>query len=326
MTDELLFRYVSGQAGDDEKKEVWKWVALSEERERELSRMINSWVLASLNNEYDRFKKEQAIQLIMEKISALNKKPVRKIIQIKWLKQAAVILVVIGLTSLGYFLSNMQISQSGYTEIIVPKGERSKVVLPDGSTVQINGGSQLRLEPSFQTGKRKVHLEGEAFFDVTHDKSHPFLVETSNLQVEVLGTSFNVCSYSDDRTITTYLESGKIKISIDGKEDIFLAPSEVLKFEKATGEITMNTIEDHRFSDWTKGILNIQGETIEELAKKLERRFDVEINFGDDEVRNHTYSGSIKDTNLETILEALKFASSLNYEQNEKAVTLYSLK
>jgi ferric-dicitrate binding protein FerR (iron transport regulator) len=152
------------------------------------------------------------------------------------------------------------------------------------------------------------------------------LVETGILEVEVLGTSFNVCSYSDDKTITTYLESGKVKISINGKEDIFLTPSEVLKFEKSTGKVTTRTIDDHCFSDWTKGMLNIKGETIEELAKKLERRFDVEIQFGDSEVQNHTYSGTIQDENLNTVLEALKFASSLNYKQNGKIVTIYSLK
>ncbi|HBL78099.1 MAG: hypothetical protein A2W90_13510 [Bacteroidetes bacterium GWF2_42_66] len=326
MTDELLFRYITEQADENEKQEVKEWVAVSEEREQELSGMKNSWVLAGLNNEVDPLKKEQAIQRIMDKISALNKKPVRKIIHAKWLKYAAVILLVIGLTSLGYLISNLQFSNSGYTEIIVPKGERSKIILPDGSTVQLNGGSQLKFEPTFQSGKRKVLLEGEAFFDVTHDKTHPFLVETGILEVEVLGTSFNVCSYSDDKTITTYLESGKVKISIAGKEDIFLTPSEALKFEKSTGKVTMRTIDDHCFSDWTKGMLNIKGETIEELAKKLERRFDVEIQFGDSEVQNHTYSGTIQDENLNTVLEALKFASSLNYKQNGKVVTIYSLK
>ena len=328
MTDEILFKYISDQADDKEKQAVRQWASVSEKRQQELFRMKNSWILSGLESEIDPVKKEKAIQLIMDKISAINKKENFKKRWVKRFKYAAVILLIVGVSGVsGYFISNFTSSNSGFTEIIVPKGERSKVVLPDGSKVQLNGGTQLKFESTFQTGKRKVFLNGEAFFEVTHDKFHPFVVETNNMfHVEVLGTTFNVSAYSDDKAITTYLETGKVKISIDGEDNIILTPKEVLRFEKAGGKITKQTINDHRFSDWTKGILNIKGETIEELAKKLERRFDIQIIFGDDDVRAHTYSGSIKDENLNTILEALKFTSALNYERNNKAVIIYSRK
>jgi ferric-dicitrate binding protein FerR (iron transport regulator) len=328
MTDEILFKYISDQADDNEKRKVQEWSTVSEERKHELSRMKNSWVLASLSNEIDPIIKERAIQLILDKIKTLNRKNNFRDVRIKWMKYAATILLIIGLSvASGYFISVSKFSNSSFTEVIVPNGERSKVILPDGSIVWLNGGSQLKFESAFQSGKRNVVLVGEAFFEVAPNKSHPFLVGTnSKLQVEVLGTSFNVCSYPDDKIITTYLASGKVKISINGEDDVFLKPSEVLKFEKSSGEMIKQTIGDDRFFDWTRGILNIKGETIEELAKKLERRFDVGILFGDNEVRNHIYSGVIKDENLNTVLEALKFASSLEYEQNGKIITIYSQK
>ena len=113
---------------------------------------------------------------------------------------------------------------------------------------------------------------------------------------------------------------------MEGQADTYLKPSEVLKFNKPDGTAEKQTVNDHRFSDWTKGILNIKGETIEELARKLERRFDVRISFGDAEVRKHTYSGSIRDEELETVLEALQFTSSLKYERHGKIVTICSVK
>lgn len=326
MNEELLFRYLTDQAGEQEKKEVRDWLTAFPKGEQELARIKNSWVLSGIGNETDPYKKEQAIRQIMAKIGAINKKPAQKAAYTKWLKYAAILVFSIGLGSLGYFISARKYTNIGYTEIIVPKGERSKVVLPDGSTVQLNSGSQLKFKSSFQTKKREVFLEGEAFFDVTHDKSRPFMVEAGALQVEVLGTSFNVSSYPDDRSATTYLESGKVKVRINGKKDILLAPSESIEFEKTSGKITKQAVNDHRFSDWTKGILNIKGETIEELAKKLERRFNVEIRFGDSEIRNRTYSGSINDEDLNTVLEALAFASSLRYKKEEKAVILFAKK
>ncbi|MDX9881067.1 MAG: FecR domain-containing protein [Prolixibacteraceae bacterium] len=326
MNDELLLKYLTDQADKHEKEEVRDWLAVFPQGEQELARIKNIWVLAGIGNETDPQKKEQAIRKIMEKIRVINKKPVRKTVSVKWLKYAAVLVFSIGLGVSGYFISGLQYSTAGYTEIIAPKGERSKVVLPDGSTVQLNSGSRLKFNSSFQSGKRDVFLQGEAFFDVVRDKSRPFTVEAGIFQVEVLGTSFNVSSYPDDRIASTYLESGKVKIRIEGEKDIFLAPSEIIEYEKTSGKITKQAVNDHRFSDWTKGILNIKGETIEELAKKLERRFNIEIRFGDNAIRDRIYSGTIQDEDLNTVLEALAFASSLKYEKQEKAVILSSEK
>jgi ferric-dicitrate binding protein FerR (iron transport regulator) len=326
MTDELLLKYISGQATEKEIRDVHEWASNSEEYMQELSRMKNIWILAGLDNELDPVKKEQEIRRILTKVRALNQKARKSTLRLKWLKYAAVIFVVIGLSgSSGYFLSQSQIENLvGYTEIIVPRGERSGVVLPDGSTVQLNGGSNLKFEPSFRNAKRMVVLEGEAFFDVAHDQSRPFIVEAAGLQVEVLGTRFNVASYPEDRFIIAYLESGKVKIDMEGQNEVFLKPSEAVEFDKTTGEFQKITQTDQRLTDWTKGILTVKGETIEILSKRLERRFDINILFGDDEVRNHLYTGSIRDEDLITVLDALKFASSLNYKKEGKIVTLYS--
>lgn len=327
MTEETLIKYITGQADAGEVNHIKAWASASEERQRELARMKNSWILSGLGNDVDQLIKEPEIRRILDKIRMVNKGDCKKPLRVKLLKYAAVLFLTISLSgSVGYFISQSILPASEYTRIIVPKGERSKVVLPDGSTVQLNGGSQLKFSPAVHSGKRTVLLEGEAFFDVAHDPSHPFVVETGKLQIKVLGTRFNVSSYPDDKTITTYLEKGKVEVRIKGQGDTYLKPTEALKFDKLTGNTTKRVITDSRFSDWTKGILNIKGETIEELAKKLERRFDIHILFGDHEVRKHIYSGSIKDENLETVLEALRFASSLKYEKHEKTVTICSVK
>ena len=325
MTEETLIKYITGQADAVEAGQVGTWASASEERQKELGRIRNVWILSGLGNEVDQLIKEPEIRRILDKIRI--KKDPKKTRRLKLLKYAAVLFFVVSISGfLGYLISQSAIPASEYTGIIVPKGERSKVVLPDGSTVQLNGGSQLRFSPGYRSGKRSVFLEGEAFFEVAHDRFHPFVVEAGNLHIEVLGTKFNISSYPDDETITTYLEEGKVKVCIEGQGDTYLKPSEVLKFNKPDGTAEKQTVSDHRFSDWTKGILNIKGETIEELARKLERRFDIRISFGDAEVRKHTYSGSIKDEELETVLEALKFTSSLKYKKHGKSVTICSVK
>lgn len=327
MTEETLIKYITGQADAVEAGQVETWASASEDRQKELGRIRNVWILSGLGHEVDQLIKEPEIRRILDKIRIIGKKDLKETRRLKLLKYAAVLFFVVSISGfLGYLISRSANPSSEYAGIIVPKGERSKVVLPDGSTVQLNGGSQLRFSPGYRSGKRVVFLEGEAFFEVAHDRFHSFVVEAGNLQIEVLGTKFNISSYPDDETVTTYLEEGKVKICMEGQADTYLKPSEVLKFNKTAGTAKKQTVSDHRFSDWTKGILNIQGETIEELARKLERRFDVRISFGDAEVRKHTYSGSIRDEELETVLEALQFTSSLRYEKHGKSVTICSVK
>lgn len=326
MTDEVLFKYISGQATSDEKSEVRCWVEESEDRRKELIRLKNIWIVAGLENEPEHVNKEEEIDRIWNLIREMNGNTKSKSLRMTWLKYAAAILLLVGISgTAGYFLSNSE-STSAYTEIYVPKGERSTVVLPDGSTVQLNSDSHLKFKSSFSAKKRDVTLEGEGFFKVVHDENRPFVVETPAMQVQVLGTEFNVCSYPTDSIATAFLQTGKVKISSNKSDEVFLTPNEVFTYNKITHESAKAKIQDQRFVDWTKGILTIKEETIGELSKKLERRFNIQIRFGDNEVKEHMYTGSIKDEDLNTLLEALTFASSIHYERQGDTIILYSKK
>jgi ferric-dicitrate binding protein FerR (iron transport regulator) len=326
MNEEVLFKYISGQANSEEKSEVQHWVDESDDRKKELIRLKNVWIMSGLENEPEHINKEEEINRIWGIIREMTGNTKNKSLRMTWLKYAAAILLLVGISgTVGYFLSNSG-SESSYTEIYVPKGERSTVVLPDGSTVQLNSDSHLKFRSSFSAKKRDVTLEGEGFFKVVHDKDRPFVVETPTMQVQVLGTVFNVCSYPTDSIATTFLQSGKVKINSNKRDEIFLSPNEVFTYNKTTHESAKSKIQDQRFTDWTKGILTIKEETIGELSKKLERRFNIQIRFGDNEVKEHIYTGSIKDEDLNTLLEALTFVSSINYKKEGNTITLFSKK
>jgi ferric-dicitrate binding protein FerR (iron transport regulator) len=324
MTDELIFKYISGQTNTDESIEIQNWVQESEGRKQELARLKNVWVIAGLNNEIDPVIKNDEIDRIWKTIRQLSQKEQKRRLQILLTKYAAAILFLVGFSgTLGYFISHrVNVSPPEMTEIIVPRGQRSSIVLPDGSNVQLNSDSHLKFI-SFQTGKRKVILDGEGFFQVTHDHSRPFVVEARGVEIEVLGTTFNVSSYPNDSVITTYLVNGKVKIS-NTRDEVVLSPSEVYKYNRTTHESSKMKVSDQRFSNWTKGVLTVEGETIAELSKKLERRYNVRIFFGDEEVKQHMYTGSIRDENLKLLLDALEFASSITYKQKGDSIILYS--
>lgn len=326
MTEEILYKYISEQANAEESTLVKQWVGNSEERKQELIRLKNSWILAGLDNEIDPKMKASEIERIWSIIKKMNSDVRRKELRLQFLKYAAAILLIVGISgTIGFFVStSVSNSNTKFTEISVPKGERSTVILPDGSTVLINSNSQLKFASSFNSGKRKVMLSGEAYFNVTHDKSHPFIVETSSLQIEVLGTKFNISSYPNDQLSTTFLESGKVRISSANAENVILSPNEAFVFNKFSQKSEKIVMNDKRLMDWTKGVMTINGETIGELAKKIERRFNVTITFMDNAVKEHVYTGSIKDEDLNTVLEAIKFASSIEYERKGNQIILSS--
>ncbi len=324
MTDELLYNYITGQTNADESRMVQKWAHESEERVLELSRMKNAWILAGLDNELDLSLKNQEIERIWGMIHQLNLKEINKFKRIRFIKYAAAILFLIAFSgTAGYFISNSSSrSYSELTEIIVPKGDRSSVVLPDGSKVQLNSESRLKFV-SFHSGERRVLLEGEGFFQVTHNESQPFVVEAHGIQIEVLGTTFNVSSYPNDSIVTAYLVNGKVKVT-NRNDVVTLNPREAYSYNNTTHESSKVVVANQRLTNWTNGVLTIEGETIAELSKKLERRYNVRILFGDEEVKKHIYTGSIRDEDLRVVLEALEFASAIKYKQKSDTITLFS--
>lgn len=328
MTEDLLFKYISGNSTLDEELEVRNWESVSDERKKELARLKNIWVISGLDNGMDLGKRDEQIERILAIIRQLNSQAKKRTLFQKVTRYAAAAILLAGISgTIGYYISYSKFnSPPQFTEIFVPKGERSTVLLPDGSTVQLNSESCLKFASEFHSPTRKVSLSGEAFFNVTPNKSKPFIVEMKDFSIEVLGTSFDVSCYPNDSLITTFLQSGKVKINSGKSDDVFLSPNEAYFYNKATQESKKIKVKDHRYMDWTTGRLTINSETIGEFAKKLERRFNVKFEFGDAEAKNHIYSGSIKDEDINTLLEALTFASDIAYKRSGDTITLYSKK
>ena len=326
MTHNLLFKYISGQASLDEIQHVRVWVEGSDKRAAELSRLKNIWILSGLDNGIDPEIKSVEIQKILSKIRKISLDQ-KKIRSYQWIKYAAAVAAIVLFSGIGSLMVSkfITIQPDGITEVIASRGERSKVILPDGSTVMLNCGSSLKFPNFFKANKREVVLEGEAFFEVVKSKSIPFIVAASDVNVQVLGTRFNVKCYPEDKSIETFLESGSVEVSSDeSNNSVVLKPLEAVLYSKTTKLFSEIEIQNGAKSDWTRGILTFNNETIEELANKLERRYDIDIVFGSEGVKDRIYTGSISDDNLFTVLEAIKFASSINYHVKGKTVTLSS--
>lgn len=206
--------------------------------------------------------------------------------------------------------------------VAVEKGQKANVILPDGSKVWVNSDSRLTYGSRFNSHERILHLEGEAYFEVAPDKERPFIVETNQLSVQALGTSFDVKNYEEEDHISTVLMTGKVKVESE-KNCIFLEPNEKVTFNKTTGSMRKSTIENaRRYADWKFNLLSFQAETFERIVHTLERYYNTRIVFESESLKKYRFTGSIGNTSLESVLQILSLTSPLTYEVRDSVILL----
>jgi ferric-dicitrate binding protein FerR (iron transport regulator) len=174
-----------------------------------------------------------------------------------------------------------------FVECIVPDGEIRTVTLPDSSVVKVNSGSIL-IYPQRFTDTRDIFLSGEAYFTVTKDETRPFIVKTSDMDVEALGTVFNVSAYTDSKNLSASLESGKINVVFKNmnKEPVILLPDEQVTYNKSSGLIEKKTVKIENIIAWIKGNIVIQSMSVNEVVKIIERKYAVKVYLDPDKYRN----------------------------------------
>ena len=207
-----------------------------------------------------------------------------------------------------------------FTEICVTHGSKLSTQLPDGTQVWLNSGSILRYPQSFSRRKRQVELLGEAYFDVAHDPSHPFIVNAGDIDLRVLGTRFNVMAYPDEDHVSATLEQGKV--SVERKNDerkaswlCYLEPGEHAVYKKEKGTISKSLSRTDKYTSWKDGKLIFRNDPLEQVIERLERWYNTEIEIaGDHKLPKTPYTLTIEDESITQVLEYLAVASAITWE------------
>ncbi|MFS4467854.1 FecR family protein [Maribacter sp. 2210JD10-5] len=209
-----------------------------------------------------------------------------------------------------------------HNTIKVPFGKRFQLELSDGTLVHLNAGSQLRYPVSFPSeGNRKVVLEGEAFFKVAKDSAHKFIVNTNDLNIEVLGTEFNVSAYSEDTSIKTTLREGSVRVfSEDG--ELYLLPNEQSSYDKNLGDFKKKSVKVSQFTKWMQGELVFRSMPFSEIIKKLERHFDVSIINKNKALDKEKFTARFVDENIDQVMSYFSKSYGFEYTIEGKTITI----
>lgn len=203
--------------------------------------------------------------------------------------------------------------------------ETRTVNLPDGTSVTLNHYSTLTYPERFKTDNREVELNGEAYFEVSKDKKHPFIVQTEAVDVRVLGTQFNVDAYRDSPDVRTTLLTGSVAVSNkSNSEHMILKPNEIAIYNKVEKKLTRKLLEDATDEiSWRHGEFIFDDVPLRDIARELSNSFGTTIQITDSTLQNYRISARFRNgEDLETILSVLQDAGYFNYSHNDKQITI----
>lgn len=323
MDHEILQRYIEGNSTQQEKEDVARWLDVDEKHMQEFLLLRNVYDV-SLWRGKDTFAKIEE-EHSDENGNSNNKRRIKLVRE--FLKIAAVFLLALGCYHL--FLSpGMQIQNTNVAlqTVYAPEGQRAEVVLSDGTKVWLNAKSSITFPNDFSGAERLVKLDGEAYFDVTHDDLKKFVVKTDEYQVKVHGTEFNVNAYSNSSVFETALIAGSVEVVSNATaESIMLSPNKKVYAEN--NKLVLTDLESQDQFLWKKGILFFENQDVKDIFEKLELYYDVKIEVRNREILSNKYQYTGKfwsKDGIEHVLKVLQLRHNFKYTKDEmNNITIY---
>lgn len=314
--DEQLVRYFSGELPAGERLELIHRVEADSQLKAEFIRLQNLTAvsqLASLSG--DRSEGIKGFKMFTMRV----KRNSRGKLFIYTVKYAAVMLVIIALTHWATLYFTGVFTEPTFNTLHVPAGQRAQITLHDGTEVWLNAQSTLMYPSHFSKRNRAVEITGEAFFDVVHEKGRPFIVSTQHINIEVLGTEFNVYSYPNAGYIQTDLIEGSVSISQVGNKEknAILMPAEQAIIRGDSMTIGQISNPDHLL--WRNGIYSFNNERLTSIIEKLQLYYDVKIVVEDPEIFNVQYTGKFRQRDgIDEILRIIQKIQPFKIERDRE--------
>ena len=228
--------------------------------------------------------------------------------------------------SIKYIVQDSLQEVSEWHKLDVPRGKTFFLTLSDSTKVWVNAGTQMRFPVKFAKNERKIFVSGEVYLEVAHNAQAPFTVITKQNEVVVLGTSFNVKSYQEERNDQVTLVNGKVKVASPKGQALVLAPGEQAIVEHASGKMTRKVVNTNVYCGWRKGEFTFQNNSLEEILNSLGRRYDFDIRWEDEALKKISFSGETeKKDEIKKLLKVIEHTGDVKFTINGKTITVSKL-
>lgn len=322
MRIELLHRLIAGSTTEEENRQLMEWFRCASEEEffalfetawkdspDEMPREIQERMYRRLNVNLD----EKEAKIVPLRSRFLWK---------SWLQVAAAcIIIVLSLVNYNMIHKQKQLSTQNFT-VSAEKGQRAFVTLPDSTKVWLNSDTKVSYPADYGMKERHVTLVGEAYFEVAKNPAKRFIVEAKGMQVEALGTAFNINAYRDDNKIIASLFSGSVRVSYDDHVAI-LKPYESVEVDLLSRNFSQYTDENmQNIALWRENEITFDGESLEEIARIMNRLYNITIYIEDESLKKECYVGTIRNNSLENFIDIINLTTPVVYEYKGDTVFL----
>jgi ferric-dicitrate binding protein FerR (iron transport regulator) len=317
--EELLPEYFAGTLPEEDRVRIDEWRMASPDNELLFQESMKAWEAMPLLHEMEQFNSFDALKKINPRISTGETSTWWITIQ----RIAAILIVPLFIYSGYVSMQNNSLKKQEEKHIVMQtissrQGMVTQFNLADGTQVWLNSGSSLQFPTSFTGSLREVSLIGEAFFKVAKKEKQPFQVHAKNLNIEVLGTSFNVVSYEGEQQAEVVLVEGKVKLSsVKNQENKVLGtmePGQRAIISENSPNVESEEVVVDKYIAWREGNLIFQDDKMEDVVRRLSHWFNVEIVINDSEIKNYAYKASFRNENLTQVLNLLRISAPIDYQ------------
>ncbi len=322
-----IIDYLSGNWDECESTLLTSWIEENEENQEIFSQLVDLWSAESIIKNEKNFDVDVAWNHIFEKLDGKTSSGTVHANFREILKYVAVFIFALVIGGLGYSLIQKQnvFIATQVVEYTAPYGSQSDLKLQDGSVVKLNAGTTLKYDTGFGVKNRNIELNGEAYFEVAKNKELPFTVKAKDISVTALGTKFNVKAYDEEKLVSTVLMEGSVQVRNDElsqRKNIILEPNQKAVFNMNDHQFSLAEVDGFSEVSWFSEAWVIQNKSLKEFAKLLERRFDVSIQFNDNQINDFVFGGTFKGETIEQILTAISYSAPVKYKISNNQVTL----
>jgi len=352
----LLIRFIVGEASEKEKQKIELWLK-SDNSNKQLMRILEQILHESRLeltqwNEDDLWNKfasragitlsraespdevrvvseenifQRLINLVMQWCFGINRSASQYVFRLSIIA----LLILCGSMGTSVYFKMLQEKreltyQSTYQEYFTQKGERSTLILSDGTSIRLNSATKIRFPIVFAEGKREVFLDGEAFFEVARNETSPFTVHTADANIRVIGTLFNVTSYSEDNKTQVIVSEGQVAFrGVKQQDEVLLYRNQLSRIIKGGLPSTAEIIRTDKYLAWLKNQMVFENATLVDVIKQLSRKFDVEFEVLDPSLLNRRIMATYSNETLSQIIRSLSLSLRFQYKQRGRIVSLY---
>lgn len=306
MNQELLNKYIAGDATPEEKEEVARWLDADKKNMKEFLALRKLYDISIWQQEF--------APVAKDKLSLGNKRWTLRSASFELAKVAAIF--ILAFTIVYSFLINEDNDSAKMQTIFVPPGQRAELTLTDGTKVWLNAKTTFTFPDKFTANNRRVTLDGEGYFDVTKNPEKPFIVNTERYDIKVMGTEFNVTAYSGSSVFETSLLKGAVEVFSPAKDTKVSLEPHMRTYEE-NGILKKDTIEHENYFLWKEGLICFYDEPVDKMIKKLQLYYDVKIDVQNKTLLNNRYSGKFRTKDsVEHVLKVLQLNNKFSYEKD----------